>query len=133
MGRRVTTLVVTVDGDVETEVLGQVLVVTEPKHVGVVANEIEVLVNSSEVSSWLVDVAVDAGRQGREAGDEGQAVLKGVSPVVSLLHALLVVGLESAVVVESTDTDSHLGHGVEGGWEAVRIKFSVVTVDESIK
>lgn len=37
MGRSITTLVITVNSNVETEVLGQVMIVTESKHIYVVS------------------------------------------------------------------------------------------------
>jgi hypothetical protein len=49
VGRGVSTLVVTVNGNVQAEVLRQVFVLASPKHVGKVADEIQVLVDSCKL------------------------------------------------------------------------------------
>jgi hypothetical protein len=49
VGRGVSALVVTVNGNVQAEVLRQVLVLASPKHVGKVADEIQAFVDSCKL------------------------------------------------------------------------------------
>ncbi len=67
VGRNVTTLVVTVDGNVETEVVGHTLVVAVANHVGVVADQVEVRVDGLLAVTTAKDVVVDTSGQSRAA------------------------------------------------------------------
>ena len=67
----------------------------------------------------LEDVAVDAGGDGGQLGDEVHGVLEGVLPVLVLLHALGVGLGEGGLVLESGDGEGELGHGVEVAGAAV--------------
>ena len=104
---------VAVDGDVETEVLGEVMVATETEHVRVVADKVEILVNAGQRAAGVVDIAVDPRGEGGKTRDEVDGVLEGVGPVLGLLDTLLVCRGERAVVVERGDTHGELRHRVQ--------------------
>lgn len=114
----VATLVVGVDGKVETHQLNEVLVVGEAELVGQVVRVVLVLLNGGN-AAILVDIAVDLGGNGGELGNEVHGVLEGVLPVLSLLHALSIGLGELRLALESSDGEGELGHGVEVGGAAV--------------
>jgi hypothetical protein len=108
----VTTLVVRVDGQVETHQLNKVLVVTESELVSQVEGIILVLLDSGDLAI-LEDVAVDAGSNGGELGNEVHGVLEGVLPVFLLIQTFGVGLGEGRFVLESSDGKRELSHGVE--------------------
>lgn len=112
VGRDVATLVIGVDGEVETEELNEVLVVAEAELVGEVEGVVLVLLDSSDLAA-LEDVLVDAGSNGGELGNEVHGVLKSVAPVLLLVDALGVGTGEGRGVLESGDSEGELSHGVE--------------------
>ena len=114
----VATLVVGVDGEVETHQLNEVLVVSEAELVGQVVGVVLVLLDGGN-AAILVDVAVDLGGNGGELGNEVHGVLEGVLPVLGLLHALSIGLGELRLALESSDGKGELGHGVEVGRAAV--------------
>jgi len=111
-------LVIGVDGEVQAHQLDEVLVLRETELVGQVERVVLVLLDGRDLAV-LVDVAVDLGGNGRELRDEVHGVLKGVLPVLGLLHALCVGLGEVGLVLESSDGDGELGHGVEVARAAV--------------
>ena len=138
MGGSVSTLVVSVQGNVEAEVLGHVLIVSVAKHVGVVAwsrpsvgemyrfiktltNKVKVLLDTREFLSGLIDISVDPGGQSGKLSQQVDGILIGIGPVFSLLDTLLIRGSEGTVVIESGDGHSELSHGVQGLREATKI------------
>ena len=113
VGADVTTLVVGVDGQVETHQLNEVLVSTEAKLVGQVEGVILVLLDGGDLAI-LEDVAVDTGSNGGQLGNEVHGVLEGVVPVLLLVNTLGVGLGEGGLVLESGHSQGELGHGVEG-------------------
>lgn len=118
VGRDVSTLVVGVDGQVETHELNEVLVLAESELVGKVEGVVLVLLDGSDLAA-LEDVLVDAGSNVGELGNQVHGVLKGVSPVVLLVHTLGVGLGEGRGVLESSDGQRELSHGVEVAGAAV--------------
>lgn len=114
----VATLVVRVDGKVETHQLDKVGVVGEAELVGQVETVVLVLLDGGNLAV-LVDVAVDARSDGGELGNEVHGVLKGVLPVLSLLDALGVGLGKRGLVLESGDGEGELGHGMKVAGAAV--------------
>lgn len=112
VGADVTTLVVGVNGQVETHQLNKVLVVTESKLVGQVEGIILVLLDRGDLAI-LENVAVNAGSNGGELGNEVHGVLEGVLPVFLLVEALGVGLGEGRFVLKSSDGKGELSHGVE--------------------
>lgn len=115
VGRDVSSLVVGVEGVVETDELDETLGFSETDLVGKVEREILVLLNRGHsLSTVEVGVVVDAGGDRERLGDTVERVLEGGLPVLGLLHARLVLGGELRVVVEGGDTNDELSHRVEG-------------------
>ena len=108
----VTTLVVGVDGQVQTHQLNKVLVVAESELVSQVEAIILVLLDSGDLAI-LEDVAVDAGSNGGELGNEVHGVLEGVLPVFLLIQTFGIGLGEGRFVLESSDGKRELSHGVE--------------------
>lgn len=122
VSRDVTTLVVTVEGEVETEQVLEVLVLLAAlaQHGSEVVRPILVEVNLGRQStSTLVGVLVDLGGNGGKLSQQGNAVVKGRLPVVGLVETLLVSLGEFGLVVESRDSNGELGHGVEVAREVI--------------
>lgn len=118
MGADVATLVVSVDGEVKTEELNEVLVVAESELVGKVERVVLVLLDGSDLAA-LEDILVDAGSDGRQLGNEVHGILKGVAPVLLLVDTLGISAGEGRGVLQSSDGDRELSHGVEVGRAAV--------------
>lgn len=112
VGRDVATLVVSVDGQVETHELNEVLVLSEAELVGEVEGVILVLLGGGDLAVG-VDVAVDAGGNVGELANEVHGVLESVLPVLGLLHALGVGLGEVGLVLKRGDGERELSHGVE--------------------
>lgn len=112
VGRDVATLVVGVDGQVETQELNEVGVVAEAQLVGKVEGVVLVLLDSGDLAA-LEDVLVDASSNGGQLGDQVHGVLEGVPPVVLLVHALCVGLGERRGVLKGSDGEGELSHGVE--------------------
>lgn len=118
VGADVATLVVGVDGEVESHQLNEGLVVAEAELVGKVEGVILVLLDWGNLSI-LVDVLVDSSSDGWELCNQVHRVLVCVSPVLLLVDALGVCLGERRLVLESVDGNRELSHWVEGGWAAV--------------
>lgn len=118
VGGHVTTLVVGVDGQVQTHEFNEVAVVAKAKLVGQVEGVVLVLLDGGNLAV-LEDVAVDLGGDGGQLGDEVHRVLEGVVPVVLLVDTLSVGLGESRLVLKGSDGQRELGHGVEGAGAAV--------------
>lgn len=122
---------VTVDSNVETKVLRQVLVSTEAQHVSVVAympqlsaeastipiewrltDQIQILVDGRDRFSGVVEIPVNPSSQCGESGKKVDGILQSIGPVFGLLDARFICGLELAIVIESCHTHAKLGHGV---------------------
>lgn len=114
----VTTLVVGVDGQVETHQLNEVAVAAEAKLVGQVEGVVLVLLDRSNLAV-LEDVTVDLGSDGGQLGYEVHGVLEGVVPVVLLVDTLSVGLGEGRLVFKSSHSQRELGHGVESAGAAV--------------
>ena len=118
VGADVATLVVGVDGEVESHQLNEGLVLAEAELVGEVEGVVLVLLDWGNLSV-LVDVLVDSGGDGWELRNQVHGVLECVSPVLLLVDTLGVCLGERRLVLESVDGNRELSHGVEGGWAAV--------------
>jgi hypothetical protein len=118
VGGNVTTLVVSVNGEVESHQLNKVLVLGETELVGQVPRVVLVLLGGRDLAV-LEDVAVDARGNVGELGNEVHGVLESVLPVLGLLHALGVGLSEGRLVLKSSDGQRELSHGVEGVGAAV--------------
>lgn len=114
----VTTLMVRVDGQVETHQLNEVAVAAEAELVGQVEGVVLVLLDRSNLAV-LEDVTVDLGGNGGQLGDEIHGVLEGVVPVVLLVDTLGVGFGEGRLVLKGSNGQRELGHGVEGAGAAV--------------
>lgn len=112
VSRDVSTLVVRVDGQIETQELNEVGVVAEAQLVGKVERVVLVLLDGGDLAS-LEDVLVDASGNRGQLGDQVHRVLERVSPVVLLVHALSVGLGERRGVLQGSDGQGELGHGVE--------------------
>lgn len=112
VGADVAALVVGVDGQVQTQELNKVLVVAESELVGEVEGVVLVLLDGGNLSA-LEDVLVDAGSNVGQLGNEVHGVLKGVVPVLLLVDASGVGLGERGGVLEGSDGQRELGHGVE--------------------
>jgi hypothetical protein len=122
VGRDVATLVVAVESKVETEEILEVLVLLAAlaEHGSEVITPILVEIDLSRKSTaTTVGVLVNLGRNGRQLSEEGDAVIEGRLPVVSLIQALLVGLCELGLVVEGGDGHGELGHGVKVRGEVV--------------
>ena len=118
VGADVATLVVGVDGEVETHQLDKVAVAAEAQLVGQVEGVVLVLLDGGHLAV-LEDVAVDLGGDGGQLGDDVHRVLEGVGPVVLLVDTLRVGLGEGRLVLEGGDGQGELGHGVQGAGAAV--------------
>lgn len=98
----VATLVVGVDGQVETEQLNEVGVVAEAELIGEVEGVILVFLDGRNLAA-LEDVLVDARSNVGQLGDEVHRILVGVNPVVLLVNAISVGLGEGRGVLESCD------------------------------
>lgn len=114
VGRDVATLVVRVNGQVETEQLDEVGIVAESQLVGKVERVILVLLDRRNLAA-LEDVLVDASSNVGQLSNEVHGVLKSVTPVVLLIHTFSVSLGESRSVLESSDSQGKLSHGVKVG------------------
>jgi len=119
VGADVATLVVGVDGQVQTHQLNKVLVAAETELVGQVEGVILVLLDGGDLAV-LEDVAVDLGGDGGQLGDEVHGVLVSVGPVVLLVNTLGVGLGERGFVLQSGHGQGELSHGVEGAGAAVK-------------
>ena len=114
----VTTLVVGVDGQVQTHQLNEVAVAAEAKLVGQVEGVVLVLLDRSNLAV-LEDITVDLGSDGGQLGDEVHGVLEGVAPVFLLVDTLGVGLGEGRLVLKSSHSQRELGHGMESAGAAV--------------
>ena len=118
VGADIATLVVSVDGEVQSHQLDKVLVVAKAQLVGKVEAVVLILLDGSDLSA-LENVLVDPGGDRRELCDQVHRILEGVSPVFGLLHALGVGLGKGGFVLESVDSDGELCHWVKVAWAAV--------------
>lgn len=118
VGTDVTTLVVSVDSEVKSHQLNEILVLSETKLVGKVETVIFILLDWGNLSA-LEYVLVDSGGNSWELGNQVHRVLKGVSPVFRLLHSLSISFGESRFMLEGIDCDGELCHWVEIAWASV--------------
>ena len=118
VGTDVAALVVSVDGEVQAHQLNKVLVLGETELVGQVEGIVLVLLDRSNLAV-LVDVAVDLGGNCGKLSDEVHGILEGVLPVLGLVDALGICLGEVGLVLESSDGERELSHGVEVAGAAV--------------
>jgi len=118
VGADVSTLVVSVDGQVQTHQLNEVVVVAVAELVGQVERVVLVLLDRGDLAV-LEDVAVDLGRNGGQLGNEVHRVLEDVGPVVLFVDALRVRLGEGRLVLEGSHSQGELGHWVEGVGAAI--------------
>ena len=99
VGRDVSTLVVRVDGNVQSHQLDELLVVAKAEQGSEVGRVVLVGVNGRELAV-AVDVSEDSSGNVGELGNEVHRVVKGGLPVVSLVDTVGVGLGEGRVVVE---------------------------------
>lgn len=112
VGTDIAALVVSVDGEVQSHQLDEVLVLAKAKLVGKVETVVLILLDRSDLSA-LEDVLVDSSGDRRQLGNQVHRVLESVAPVFALLHAFGVSLSEGGFVLESIDCDGELCHWVE--------------------
>ena len=112
VGAHVATLVVSVDGEVETEELNEVGVAAEAELVGEVETVVLVLLDGGNLAA-AEDILVDAGGDGGELGNQVHGVLESVAPVVLLVDTLSIGLGERGGLLERGDGKRELGHRVE--------------------
>lgn len=113
VGGNVTTLVISVDGEVKSQKLNKLLVLTKAKQGSKVLGVISGGVGVTELTIFE-DVAVNAGSDSRELGKEVNRVLVGVLPVLLLVNTLLIRLGESRLRLKSVNSNRELSHGVKG-------------------
>lgn len=113
VGRDVTSLVVRVDGEVESHELDKVLVLGESENVGKVERVILVLLDGRDLSVG-VEVSVDSTGEVWQFGNQVHRVLKGVLPVLLLVETLGVGLGKGRLRLERGDGEDELSHRVEG-------------------
>lgn len=109
---------VSVNGQVQTHELDEVLVLSEAKLVGEVEGIVLVFLDWCHLSV-LENVLVDTGSDGRELGNDVHSILESVLPVLLLVHALGVGLGKGGLVLKCVDSDGELSHWVEIAWAAV--------------
>ena len=107
VGRNITTLVVTVESEVQSQQVDEAGVLGLAKERGVVVGPVLGEINGTwESAAAVVGVLVDLGGDGGEFGEEGERVVEGGLPVVGFLEfAGFVEFGEFRVVVERGDGD----------------------------
>lgn len=90
--------------------------------IGELTNEIQVLVNSWDLFAKVVHIAVDASSKRRKSSKEVDAILVRMRPVLRFLYALLIGGLEAAVMVQCCHANAKLGHGVQSLGEPIHMQ-----------
>ncbi len=118
VGADVSTLVVSVDGEVQTHQLNEVLVLGETELVGQVESIVLVFLDGSNLAV-LVDIAVDLGGNRGKLRDEVHGILKGVLPVFGLLHALGIRLCKVGLMFERSNGKGELSHWVQIAGAAV--------------
>lgn len=118
VGTDVATLVIGVDGQIQTHQLNKVLVAAEAKLVGQVEGVVLVLLDGGHLAI-LEDVAVDLGGNGGQLGNQVHGVLEGVVPVFLLVDTLGVGLGKGGFVLQGSHSQGELGHGVESAGAAV--------------
>ena len=118
VGGNVTTLVVRVNGEVQSHELDKVRVLSKAELVGQVPSKVLVLLGGWNLAV-LENVAVDARGDVWKSGDQVHRVLKGVLPVLGLLDTSGVGLGERRLTLESGDGNGELSHWVEVAWAAV--------------
>lgn len=114
----VATLVVGVDGEVESHQFDEVVVLAETELVGEIERVILVFLDRGNLST-LEDVLVDSGSNCGELGNQVHGILEGVAPVFGLLHSLSIRLSERRFVLKSGDSEGELCHWVEVAWASV--------------
>lgn len=114
VGRDVSSLVVRVDGQVQSHELDKLLVPSKAEEGGQVLRVVGLGVDRGELVA-AVRVSVDSAGDVGQLGDQVHRVVKRGLPVLLLVDPVLVRLREGRVVVEGGDSERELGHGVEGG------------------
>lgn len=114
VSRDIATLVIGVNGQVQTHELNKVGIVAEAKLVGEVEGVILVLLDGGNLAA-LENVLVDARSNVGELSNQVHRVLEGVAPVLLLVDTLGVSLGERRRVLKSSDGQRELSHGVEVG------------------
>lgn len=124
VGRHVATLVVAVDGQVQSHQFNELgIVITQ--HLGKVIRPIFGGVNGSNARSVFVRVSVDSGGDHGQSGDQIHRVLIHVLPVFGLMHATGVSLGEFTFAVQNGDGGRKLRHGVDVAGQVVEQSYDV--------
>jgi len=112
MGTDVTTLMISVDGKVQSHQLNKILVFPETQLICEVEAVVLVLLNGGDLAA-LEDVLVNPGGDSWELSDQIHRIFESMSPVLGLFHALSVCFRKGRFVLESSDCNGELCHWVE--------------------
>lgn len=118
VSRNVTTLVISMDGEIQSHQFNEILVLAKSELVGEVEGVILVLLDSSDLAA-LEDVLVDSSGDSWELGNQIHGILESVTPVLVLLHSLSISLGECGLVLESSDSEGELCHWVKIAWASV--------------
>lgn len=118
VGADVSTLVVRVDGEIQTHQFDKVFVGAVAELVGQVEAVILILLDWSNLAI-LEDISVDLGGDGWELGNQVHGVLEGVLPVFLLVDTLGIGLGEGGLLLKSGDGKGELSHWVEVRWASV--------------
>lgn len=118
VGTDVPTLVVSVDGEVKSQQLNEVLVASKAQLVGKVETVVLVLLDWSDLAA-LENVLVNSGGNRRELSNQVHRVLEGMAPIFRLPHSLSVCFRKGRFMFEGIDCDRELRHRMEVAWASV--------------
>lgn len=118
VGADVSTLVVGVDGQVETHQLNEIVVVAVAKLVGQVEGVILILLDGGKLAI-LENIAIDLRSNGGQLGNEIHRVFEGVIPIFLLVDTLSISLGERRLMLESSDGQGKLSHRVKSARAAV--------------
>lgn len=118
VGADITTLVIGVNGQVETHQLNEITVVAEAELVGQVEGIVLVLLSRSDLAI-LENIAIDLRGNSGKLGNEIHRVLESVVPVLLLVDTLGVSLSEGRLMFKSGHGQRELGHGVKSAGATV--------------
>lgn len=126
VGRNVTTLVVRVNGQVQSHQLQELLVLAKSEQGGQVGTVVQVLGDGTSQFAIVENVSVDSSSDVWQLGQQLNGVLVSVFPVVGLWRALGVCLGKLRLRLQGSDGDRELGHWVQVGWGAVNQLLNVL-------
>lgn len=113
VGRHVTTLMVRVDGQVQSHQLNKLLVLAKTEQSGQVGTVVQVLGNLASQLAVVENVSVDSSGNVWQLGQQLNGVLVGVLPVLGLWNTLGVSLSKLGLRFQSSHGNGELGHWVQ--------------------